>query len=69
MALYCRLPGALGAATCLPASGLSQPLHTGHQLPGFSVAPSNQASALAGSLSLTQWLRLPFAGGLMTPAM
>ena len=52
MALCLRPPGDLGAATWGPPNGASHSVHPVHQLPGRSVAPANQASAEAGSLSV-----------------
>ena len=57
------------AGTSPPAWPLSQPDHTGHQLPLISLAVSNHSSALAVALSLIQWLRLFLLAGLITPAM
>src|SRR6218665_1175306 len=65
------LPWLRGAAICLPAWLSSQSDQSGHQLPGCSVAPSSHWARLAGSLpsARIQWLRLRWAGGLMTPAI
>src|SRR6185503_9004564 len=69
MTLKPRPPAPLGALTWPPAKPASQRVHSGHQLPGCSVAPASQASADTAGLSFVQWLRLPALGGLITPAM
>jgi hypothetical protein len=67
-ACACGRRSALGAAPACRVR-LEPGAQSGHQLPGCSVALSNQASPRPAACRWTQWLRLPLAGGLMTPAM
>src|SRR5207237_1114813 len=69
----CALPGSAGGATSLPPFSARNFAHSGHQLPFTSVAPANHSAGVFGRLRplvwLTQWLRLPFEAGLITPAI